>query len=229
MKRGVRSMPRCSRRGPGGRRGPLPVPALAAGHCVEAEEALEHGSGEDGEPSRLGPTFTAALLPSRSRSTVAYGAEVPISIERGLQRTEAAPAGGGRARRRRWRRLRLARTSVWRGDARVPLAAWPTRSTALTRPRCAVRLRQRRAWHVYEDGIPMAIFRRNGSRSPTRRRSMTGSPASSSSGVWAEEEGENGILPSSCLRTHAYAKQDRPPIAPSRSPARAPRSTPPRS
>ncbi len=136
-----------------------PSPALAAGHCVEAEEALEHGSGEDGEPSRLGPTFYSRLLTLEVSLDGAYGAEVPISIEevcnvpRRLRREAAQLAGGDGVA------LLLARTSVWRGDARVPPGAVAHALDGADTASLWVRLRQRRAWHVYEDGIPMPTFK----------------------------------------------------------------------
>jgi hypothetical protein len=136
-----------------------PSPAPAVGHCVGAEEAVVHASGEDGGPPRFTPAFYRRLLVLEVSLDGADGAELPISIEEVCNvparlRRQAAQLSGGEGVA-----LLLARTTVWRGAAQVPpehvAGALDGADTASLR----VRLRQPSAWREDEDGNRIPTFR----------------------------------------------------------------------
>jgi len=136
-----------------------PSPAPAVGHCVGAEEAVVHASGEDGGPPRFTPAFYRRLLVLEVSLDGADGAELPISIEevcnvpKRLRRQATQLAGGDGVA------LLLPRTTVWRGAVQVPpervAGALDGADTASVR----VRLLPSSAWHRDEDGNRVPTFR----------------------------------------------------------------------
>jgi hypothetical protein len=135
-----------------------PSPARAAGHCVNAEEAVVHAAGEDGDRPKFGPAFYSRLLVLEVSLDGADGAELPISIEevcnvpRRLREPAAELAGGEGVA------LLFAGTTVWRGHARVPTRAVDRALDGAETAVLSVRLRQRRDWRKYEVGNPAPTF-----------------------------------------------------------------------
>jgi hypothetical protein len=100
--------------------GLFPSPAPAAGHCVGAEEAVVHASGDDDGAPSFRPAFYRRLLVLEVSLDGADGTELPIAIgeicnvSRRLRWQAAQLAGGDGVA------LLLASTTVWRGRAQVP-------------------------------------------------------------------------------------------------------------
>ena len=135
-----------------------PSPAPAAGHCVDAEEAVVRAAGEGGDPPRFGPHLYRRLLVLKVSLDGADGAELPISIEevcnvpRRLRERATELAG------REGVALLVAGTTVWRGHARVPPRAVARALDGADTALLWVRLRHRRAWRKYEVGNPAPTF-----------------------------------------------------------------------
>jgi hypothetical protein len=135
-----------------------PSPAPAAGHCVDAEDAVVHASGDDDEAPRLGPALYRRLLVLEVSVDGANGAELPIAIEEVCNvsrrlREEAAQLAGGQGVAEL-----LARTTVWRGHARVPAGRVARALDGADTAWVWVRLRQRRTWRDDRDGNPVPSF-----------------------------------------------------------------------
>jgi hypothetical protein len=135
-----------------------PSPAPAAGHCVGAEKAVVHASGDDDDPPSFGPAFYGRLLALGVSLDGAAAAELPIAIEEVCNvsrrlREQAAQLAGGQGVA-----LLLARTTVWRGHARVPAKRMATALDGADKAWVWVRLRQRRTWRDDRDGNPVPSF-----------------------------------------------------------------------
>jgi hypothetical protein len=134
-----------------------PSPATAAAHCVEAEEAVVHASGDDDGP-RFRPAFYGRLLVLEVSIDGADGAQLPIAIEQVCNvsrrlREQAAQLAGGQGEA-----MLLARTTVWRGHARVPTERAARALDGADTAWVWVRLRQRRTWRDDRDGNPVPSF-----------------------------------------------------------------------
>ena len=131
-----------------------PSPAPAAGRCVDAEGAVVRTSGDDEDDApTFGPALYRRLLVLEVSLDGSGGAELPISIEQVCNvsrrlREQAAQLAGGEGVA-----VLLARTTVWRGRAKVRRRAV---ARAVDRADTAilwVRLRQRRTWR--DDSTPV--------------------------------------------------------------------------
>jgi hypothetical protein len=135
-----------------------PSPALAAGHCVGAEEAVVRASGDDDVPPGFRPAFYGRLLVLEVSIDGADGAELPIAIERVCNvsrrlREQGAQLAGGQGVA-----LLLARTTLWRRHARVPAERAARALDGADTAWVWVRLRQRRTWRDDRDGNPVPSF-----------------------------------------------------------------------
>lgn len=135
-----------------------PSPAPAAGHCVGAEEAVVHASGDDDGAPSFRPAFYRRLLVLEVSLDGADGTELPIAIgeicnvSRRL-RWQAAQLAGGEGVAQL-----LASTTVWRGSTQVPPRAVARALDGANTASLWVRLRQRRAWPDDRDGNPVPTF-----------------------------------------------------------------------